>query len=512
MSKLMYKRVVGDVGFKDAEHWITLHPNGKGNGKGTPALINGAGQIIGGAGGKLNGKVVSPKSKSGERRGTESQHAPAIWLGPAKPEQKQTNASAGAGATAPATAPKPATAPATTAATAPKAPTVAPATAPKPSDVNPYARGTKESYEFEKARNEALSNNANQLTETAKTLEDEKAAMAAHLAAYNAWLPYKISRKLELAKHAMAYHAHKKQIAKLEKEAKKGQPKQKKQAPAGRSFADDTPESIHAKLSESWGLGFANGVKQGKATEYYRQQILREKSSDPAEMKKRLEEYNRLQEIERKDPGHRLRGHTSIDITQKTASAKAMREMITHVDNAMATLQASGFDVKKALSKANVKFVAGSTGKANGHAWGGGFGGAGNEGYFSISPSKRGSFNEEQAQRNDARMAAGQARWSISASAKDQTRATIVHELAHALGLRENVRSTERLVKVMDEVLPDKSKRREWIRQNISEYATTNINEFDAELAAMVTDPDYKRGTLPEQLEAHVDWLFEKVK
>lgn len=31
----------------DAEHWITLHPNGK-ESKGSPALINGAGQIIGG--------------------------------------------------------------------------------------------------------------------------------------------------------------------------------------------------------------------------------------------------------------------------------------------------------------------------------------------------------------------------------------------------------------------------------------------------------------------------------
>ena len=92
MSKLMYKRVVGAVGFTDAEHWITLHPNGKGNGKGQPALINGAGQIIGGAGGKLNGKVVSPKSKSPERRGTETQHAPAIWLGPAKKEPPPTPA------------------------------------------------------------------------------------------------------------------------------------------------------------------------------------------------------------------------------------------------------------------------------------------------------------------------------------------------------------------------------------------------------------------------------------
>lgn len=511
MNKLMYKRVVGDVGFKDAEHWITLHPNGKGNGKGTPALINGAGQIIGGAGGKLNGKVVSPKSKSPEKRGTEGQHAPAIWLGPAKPEQK-TNTSAGTGATAPATAPKPAAAPTPAPAPAPTAPTVTPTAAPAPSDVNPYARGSKESYEFERAKKIELSKKANELTENAKTLEDEKAAMVAHLAAYNAWNAWKAARPKELTQHAIAYHAHKKQIAKLEKEAKKGQPRKKKEAPAGRSFADDTPESVHAKLSESWGLGFANGVKQGKAKEYYRQEIVRGRNLPPEELKSRLQEYNRLQQIESKDPGHRLRGHTSIDITQKTASAKAMREMITHVDNAMATLQASGFDVKKALSKANVQLVAGSTGAANGHAWGGGMMGQGNDGYFSISPTKRGSFNEEQSNRHEARIAAGQGRWSVSSSAKDQTRATIVHELAHALGLRENVRSTDRLAKVMDEALPDRSKRRDWIRQNISEYATTNINELDAELAAMVTDPDYKRGTLPAQLEAHVDWLFEKIK
>lgn len=66
---------------KDAEHWITVHPNGKEH-KGSPVLINGAGQIIGGAGGKLTGKFVKPKTKSEGRAGTEAQHAPAIWLGP----------------------------------------------------------------------------------------------------------------------------------------------------------------------------------------------------------------------------------------------------------------------------------------------------------------------------------------------------------------------------------------------------------------------------------------------
>ena len=64
----------------------------------------------------------------------------------------------------------------------------------------------------------------------------------------------------------------------------------------------------------------------------------------------------------------------------------------------------------------------------------------------------------------------------------------------------------------MDEALPGVANHREWIRENISEYATSNIHELDAELAAMVTDPDYKRGTLPKQLEDHVDWLFERIK
>ena len=47
----------------DAEHWVTLH--GGGEGKGSPVLINGQGEIVGGAGGKLDGKVLGHiKSKS----------------------------------------------------------------------------------------------------------------------------------------------------------------------------------------------------------------------------------------------------------------------------------------------------------------------------------------------------------------------------------------------------------------------------------------------------------------
>lgn len=52
---------------QDDEHWITV--NG-GEGKGQPLLITGGGVVVGGAGGNLNGKTLSPKSKSAPRAGS----------------------------------------------------------------------------------------------------------------------------------------------------------------------------------------------------------------------------------------------------------------------------------------------------------------------------------------------------------------------------------------------------------------------------------------------------------
>lgn len=49
---------------------------------------------------------------------------------------------------------------------------------------------------------------------------------------------------------------------------------------------------------------------------------------------------------------------------------------------------------------------------------------------------------------------------------------------------------------------------RKWVREHISEYATTNEKETVAELFAMVTADDYVRGTLPKVLEDYVDWLL----
>jgi hypothetical protein len=89
----------------DAEHWVTLHggKNNEGEHTGTPVLINGAGEIIGGAGGKLTGKRlehVKSKSKDVEKPGgggTETkgpeggngQHQPAPKPPPEPPAPEQ---------------------------------------------------------------------------------------------------------------------------------------------------------------------------------------------------------------------------------------------------------------------------------------------------------------------------------------------------------------------------------------------------------------------------------------
>lgn len=113
-------------------------------------LINGAGQIIGGAGGKLTGKFVKPKSKSEGRAGTEGQHAPAIWLGPPSnnPATHPVTTTMPGASTTGTTAPTPPTAPPATPPAAPAGPPV--------KGVNPHRPGSTESYEFEKAHKDAL--------------------------------------------------------------------------------------------------------------------------------------------------------------------------------------------------------------------------------------------------------------------------------------------------------------------------------------------------------------------
>lgn len=76
-----------DCGFaQDEARWITVHPNGEGEGKGRPALIDSeTGAVLGGMGGKFNGKKITEarSAKSGSK-GAEAR---------AKPEKAKTKAS-----------------------------------------------------------------------------------------------------------------------------------------------------------------------------------------------------------------------------------------------------------------------------------------------------------------------------------------------------------------------------------------------------------------------------------
>ena len=227
------------------------------------------------------------------------------------------------------------------------------------------------------------------------------------------------------------------------------------------------------------------------------------------------------------------RGHNKIDLSETTAAAKQQRKILSHLDAALEHMEEQGFDVKGALAKADVAYVAGSPVKSIGHAWKDQWS---NKGYFSLSNSKNlnKAYHDKQQQAARNREHRGEPIWSRSVLAdideKESVRSTIIHEMAHALGLHKDVGSPEKLSLIMRKLradghmpapeLPEGYKfqtgkydpMHHFIANRISQYATTNIKETDAEIAAMVTSPHYKPGTLPKELEDHVHWLFNKRK
>ena len=71
MRALASRAIGGWLAADAGERWITVHG---GEGKGSPVLLSSGGVVIGGAGGSLNGKVLSPKSSSKPRGGESKQH------------------------------------------------------------------------------------------------------------------------------------------------------------------------------------------------------------------------------------------------------------------------------------------------------------------------------------------------------------------------------------------------------------------------------------------------------
>ena len=223
-----------------------------------------------------------------------------------------------------------------------------------------------------------------------------------------------------------------------------------------------------------------------------------------------------------------VRGAKGIDLSATGAAATNQRKIIGHVWNALEDLEKKGYDVRGALAAAPkpIEYCPATLSRANGLAWGMSSAYF-SKGFFAVSGSKRLGTNEAQYASNRQRLASGQPRWTVSAGAlgAEAARATIVHELTHALGMQKGIESPARLREALGEITKDAPAapgekhpeyggehraRLHWIKTNISEYAAANINETDAELAAMVTSDDYKPGTLPKVLEDHIARLFKR--
>ena len=468
----------------DGEHWITLHG---GEGEGEHILISGSGKVMAGAGGNMNGKTlnnVKSKSKNVEKHGSPAPQMPPKPTEASKPE-----------------------------------PAAEPAPEP-PKQEQPKSEPTPQ---------ESATNNHESNVKAYEGLQDK---------VKKAKTPDEILSVMNEAKDLYTYFSqnwrtgdHDQQMANREKYltsaatynklVKKYKAAKKKQgdAPAFQSekdkeiqskFSKSTISEISTHFQNKYGLGFENGSNHERdAKKLWSQYLETRKTGDEKKASELYEQYNEARKLARASAGGSVRGHTSYDVDDGSAGAKAVRKNLGYVDAALSSLDTGGFDLKAAMARANVKFASGSTGKALGHAWQDRSTGVG---YFALSVSQPINGSADQMKMAQRRKERGDPLFTVSSGTDDVGRATIVHELAHALGMNKDMDSPGKLQNILTGLFPDIKQRREWIRNNLSEYATSNYKETDAELAALVTAPYYKRGTLPKEVEDHVDWLFMKRK
>jgi hypothetical protein len=215
--------------------------------------------------------------------------------------------------------------------------------------------------------------------------------------------------------------------------------------------------------------------------------------------------------------------HTAVDLEAGTKKAKDQRAALHHTALAFDHLESQGVPVKALLKKHGIKYVTGSprSSRHHGHAL---------PGEFAMNGSSITDEKAFEARKNQAKLraASGKSLWGRSSDPEltqsESAQSTAIHELAHAIGMKrgsDGKTSPDRLQSVFHQLHRDGSlgnaigmsppaQAREWIKQNISEYACTNWHETDAELAATVLGRGYKPGTLPKALEDHVHQLFEK--
>lgn len=510
-------RPVGDSRTHDAQHWITVHPHGE-DGEGQPVLIEGSGgsfTIVGGAGGKLNGKTVSPGSMSGARPGTEAPkdpqraayeaaHSRALAASAAAQTMEEHRSAAGmhgaANNTRGGTPEEYASHhPAQKkhmqeAATLQGRAAIAQADAAKTPDEHreAFKALSDAAAEMERAGNR----------EAAKPLREK---------GWNHYQHYLSGREAQKAAAKKAEADAVKQRAKEAKAATAGTPK----GEAAKRFAKTPVAEVQKHFESKYGLEFTNGSdadKRSKAT-------YKEYGGGLGKSQEELDAVSQRYLKEREEVANHpalafSKHHSSIDIDSTGVAAKRMRVMLGHVDDALAGLEARGFDVKTALSKGKVSLLGGEPKDSDGHAWQGMHG----KGYFAMNTKTEDAESIDRRARNiAARKAANKGLWTVgTADGADYTHAAIVHEMAHALGLQPHIGSPAKLQTILNKIVPGVANNtgavRAWVREHISEYASSNIKETDAELCAMVTGANYKRGTLPKELEDHVDALFHKRK
>jgi hypothetical protein len=467
----------------DGEHWITL--NG-GDNKGTHVLITGEGKIIGGAGDKLNGKMLkNVKSQSGNVE----KHGAPIPQNPPKPSAEP----------------------------------------PKETAEPPKVEPPKEQPKSEPTPQESVQNIHNSHIQNYESLENK---------AKGAKTPDEILAVMNEAKDLYTHFREnwrtgneQEQMANRERYLKSAETYNKlikkynaakKKIANAPAFSSEKDKELSAKFSKTsiadisthfkdkYGIGFENGSNTEREAKKLWAEYLSSRKEGNAEKSEAIyKKYHEVKALARSEAGGKVRSHTSYDIDDGSAGAKAVRKNLGYLDSALSSLDAGGFDLKGAMARANVKFAAGSTGKALGHSWQDRTTGVG---YFALSISQPINGSEQQMKMAQRRKERGDPLFTVSSGTDDVGRATIVHELAHAIGMQKDLDSPGKLQKTLTGLFPDIRERRNWIRDNLSEYALSNYHETDAELAALVTAPYYKRGTLPKQLEDHVDWLFMKRK
>jgi hypothetical protein len=444
----------------DGEHWITL--NG-GEGKGEHILINGEGKVMAGAGGKLTGKKlnnVKSKSKNVEKHG-----AP-IPQYPSKPSS------------------------------------------------------TKEKTEL--SLTEKGNNSLEEINKLTKSSSYEE-IKSAYDKAMDVYTELRSNRtKDENAIFWKLFDSVSQLRQKLQKiENKSVSVSALKTNESNTSFVKSSVDNIKNDLNSKFNMNFVNGISTDELNNLWREtsQLKREGKFEEA-----IQKEKQYQEIKSKTAGLNVRSHTPVDITKNTPAAKKQRLIVGKIADSFSDLESRGWDIKEALGRGKVAYAPAGVGKAGGHAFQ-----ENGVGYFSISHSKYydPEYIAEQKKYNENREKAGKPKWTVGGGTDYELQATIIHEMTHALGLQSNINSPKKLGEIIQKLnregkltgfpneTPDMNnytRANEFIKWKISEYATKNIKETDAELATLVTSPDYIRGTLPKELEDHVDELFMRKK